>query len=440
MREHGGTAMAMRAGLRVAAAATLVVPGTARAADNAVFFGRDLAAGEIVLLAILIGAVTFAVLSAITLINARNRAENENSRLRLEVADLKAATERVEALAASEDQRLVAWGAPGEAPLVAGSIAGKRGDAEGPCGVPGLRDVAAARIGRPPRPCGGATARGGRSLRHRHRDRQRPPDRGPADGPSAALAVVRFRDLTGDATRPRQVGGARRSCSPPRSRRCARCSRRHRRRSWLRDEGGRLIWVNEAYAAAVEAKSGAEAVEPGPRTPRQRRPQADRLARTKAIRSSPNACRRSSPVRGASSTSSMSPRRTAAPASPIDVTAIEAAEAALRREIDFNARTLDQLATAVAIFGPDRRLRSYNAAYREPVRPRPGVPRFRIRKRMPCSIACGRRASSPSRPISAAGATSSSRPTGRRRRASTGGTCPTARRCASSPTPIRRAA
>ena len=48
----------------------------------------------------------------------------------------------------------------------------------------------------------------------------------------------------------------------------------------------------------------------------------------------------------------------------IDVTEVESAQAALRREIDFNARTLDQLQTAVAIFGPDRRLKSYNAAYR----------------------------------------------------------------------------
>ena len=48
----------------------------------------------------------------------------------------------------------------------------------------------------------------------------------------------------------------------------------------------------------------------------------------------------------------------------VDVTEVEAAQAALRREVDFNARTLDQLQTAVAIFGPDRRLKSYNAAYR----------------------------------------------------------------------------
>ncbi len=47
-----------------------------------------------------------------------------------------------------------------------------------------------------------------------------------------------------------------------------------------------------------------------------------------------------------------------------DVSEIAAAKAALDRLADFHARTLDQLAAGVAIFGPDRRLRSYNAAYR----------------------------------------------------------------------------
>ena len=85
---------------------------------------------------------------------------------------------------------------------------------------------------------------------------------------------------------------------------------------------------------------------------------------TPAIRSSSSACRRSSPARRRifDVADIASPNGSAGIA--IDVTAIEAAEAALRREIDFNARTLDQLATAVAIFGSDRRLRSYNAAYR----------------------------------------------------------------------------
>eukprot|EP01037_Dinobryon_pediforme_P031927 gene31927-36644_t len=47
-----------------------------------------------------------------------------------------------------------------------------------------------------------------------------------------------------------------------------------------------------------------------------------------------------------------------------DISALESIQTELRRTIDFHARTLDQLATAVAIFGADRRLQFYNAAYR----------------------------------------------------------------------------
>ena len=66
-------------------------------------------------------------------------------------------------------------------------------------------------------------------------------------------------------------------------------------------------------------------------------------------------------------------------------------------------RTLDQLATAVAIFTADQRLAFYNAAYRalfglEPAFLDSGPTRFR-----PCSTACAPRASFPSRPTSATG-------------------------------------
>ncbi|MEJ0096772.1 MAG: hypothetical protein WDM84_00655 [Bauldia sp.] len=82
----------------------------------------DIGLGQIVLMAALIGAVTFAVLATVQLIRARNRAEAENARLRLEVGDLKSVADRAEALVNEEDQRLVAWGAPGDRPLVAGSL------------------------------------------------------------------------------------------------------------------------------------------------------------------------------------------------------------------------------------------------------------------------------------------------------------------------------
>src|SRR5690606_12583390 len=48
----------------------------------------------------------------------------------------------------------------------------------------------------------------------------------------------------------------------------------------------------------------------------------------------------------------------------VDVSALERAQGELKRTVDSHARTLDQLATAVTIFGPDRRLTFYNAAFR----------------------------------------------------------------------------
>ncbi|MSP94642.1 MAG: PAS domain-containing sensor histidine kinase [Alphaproteobacteria bacterium] len=47
----------------------------------------------------------------------------------------------------------------------------------------------------------------------------------------------------------------------------------------------------------------------------------------------------------------------------IDVTALAEAEARLQQHIDAHADTLDRLVTAVAVFGPDRRLSFYNQAY-----------------------------------------------------------------------------
>ncbi len=49
--------------------------------------------------------------------------------------------------------------------------------------------------------------------------------------------------------------------------------------------------------------------------------------------------------------------------SAVDVTASSEAETRLQQHLDAHADTLDRLATAVAIFGPDRKLTFYNRAY-----------------------------------------------------------------------------
>src|SRR5262249_50479620 len=49
--------------------------------------------------------------------------------------------------------------------------------------------------------------------------------------------------------------------------------------------------------------------------------------------------------------------------SALDLTPLAEAEAKLQRQIDAHAETLDKLATAVAIFGADKRLSFYNRGY-----------------------------------------------------------------------------
>src|ERR1700736_4511196 len=91
MRKHGGKTIAIR-GFRIAVLLALPAPllSEAARADGlaaAALFGDTGNSGQILLLAVLIGSVGFAVVSAIALMRARNRAEVENAELRLRVAD-----------------------------------------------------------------------------------------------------------------------------------------------------------------------------------------------------------------------------------------------------------------------------------------------------------------------------------------------------------------
>jgi hypothetical protein len=126
MRRHGGKTNSIpafrRNGFRVSALlSSVALPGVAHA-DAGGLFNDNLNGGQVVLLATLVGAITFAVLSSIALMRARNRAETENVELRNRLAGFKAAADRAEALVEGSGQRLVAWGPPGESPLVAGQL------------------------------------------------------------------------------------------------------------------------------------------------------------------------------------------------------------------------------------------------------------------------------------------------------------------------------
>jgi PAS domain-containing protein len=131
---------------------------------------------------------------------------------------------------------------------------------------------------------------------------------------------------------------------------------------WARDATGRLTWVNAAYARAVEARDGGDAVARGPRdsrSPRRARPRARDAheffeARLPVI------------VAGTRRIFQVIDRPSPGGSAGIgiDVTEVEALRAEITRMIEAHRRTLDQLATGVAIFTADQRLEFYNAAYR----------------------------------------------------------------------------
>jgi len=132
---------------------------------------------------------------------------------------------------------------------------------------------------------------------------------------------------------------------------------------WMRDRDGRLHWVNAAYANAVERADAADAVAENDELLDTAGRETLAARRTDDGRSD---VRVSTVIRGENRTLDVVELTTAngRVGVGIDVTALEQAHAVLRRTVDFHARTLDELATPVAVFGPDRRLQFYNPAYR----------------------------------------------------------------------------
>jgi len=132
---------------------------------------------------------------------------------------------------------------------------------------------------------------------------------------------------------------------------------------WARDETGRLVFVNSAYARAVEAKDSTDAVA-------REMELLDRAARDelKRVRST------SAPYSGRLPAIAAGQRRifdvVDAPSGAgsagmaIDRTEVETMRAELARMIEAHRRVLDQLATGVSIYNVDRKLIFYNTAFR----------------------------------------------------------------------------
>jgi signal transduction histidine kinase len=134
--------------------------------------------------------------------------------------------------------------------------------------------------------------------------------------------------------------------------------------AWFRAADGRLEWVNEAYVKAVDAGSGSEVRERQIELLETRQREAVKAALDKGAAYRDRVHLISEGARKAHDVVIL-PLDGAAVGAAIDVAALETAQGELVRHVAAYERTLDRVATSVAIFGPDQRLAFFNEAYRK---------------------------------------------------------------------------
>jgi signal transduction histidine kinase len=315
---------------------------------------------EIASTALSLGVLFFAVVTSFLLLRARRQAAENEAALRSQISALAAEADRANTLLLSEPQVVVAWAAGSESPEIVGDT-GIVTTSSLPHRVLAFgswlaadeaqtleRAVDALR-GRAQPFSMTVTTQGGKTIE--------------AEGRAiGGRAVMRLRDVSGikselaDLTGRHQqlldhIGALRTLIDALPS------------PIWARDAAGRLTFVNAAYASAVEATDATDAVERGLEL-------LDREEREDAakMRASGQIYRGRAPavVAGARRIFDVMevPARSGSAGAAIDASEVEGMRAELGRVIDAHRRTLDQLATGVAIFGADQTLKFYNAAYR----------------------------------------------------------------------------
>ena len=315
---------------------------------------------EVATLTLTLGLIFFAVLAAIALVRTRMAANHLESAAREQARESQAEIDRLKTLLLSEPQVLVAWAAANDQTDILGDtgliVSG---------GVPErilafgtwLEPAAAQRMEHAVETLRSAgrgfvmtlTTTGGRPIE--------------AEGRAVGgRAVLRLRD----------VSGIERELIDLAARHDKLMSDVETMRAlldslpapvWGRDAKGRLVFVNQAYARAVEAKDSTDAVE-------REMELLDRAARDELRRArnagEPYAGRLPAIAAGERRIFDVvdAPSGAGSAGMAIDRTEVETMRTELARMIEAHRRVLDQLATGVAIFNVDRKLIFYNSAFR----------------------------------------------------------------------------
>lgn len=315
---------------------------------------------EFAALGLTLGVLCFAVVNAIMLVRSRRQAAEADSFFREKIASLSADVDRAHALLLSEPQIVVAWAAASDQPEIIGdaAIVSATGDTQ--------RVLAF-----------GLWLPADQALAMEHAvDALR------ANGESFSMALTtnaghpveaEGRAIGGRAViRLRDARGLRKELNELKVRHHAMQGDIASLRTlidslpspiWTRDADGALRFVNAAYITAVEAKNEADAIDRGVEL--LDRTEREESARTRST-GNPFAGRIPAVAAGARRIFDVLevPTQRGSAGVAIDATEVESMRAELFRMVDAHRRTLDQLATGVAIFGADRSLTFYNSAYR----------------------------------------------------------------------------
>jgi signal transduction histidine kinase len=320
----------------------------------------DLNNNDIVAVALTLGVLLFAVVTSIMLVRARLRAAVAQLGFHDEIMTLKAERDRANALLMSEPQILVSWAAADNEPDIVGDT------------------TLVTSASMPQR----VLAFGSWLEPDKAQAMEHAVDALRADGEGFDMQLMTLagraieadgRAIGGRAVlRLRDASGLKRELAELNARHEKLLSDTESLRMliealpapvWVRDIAGALTFVNKAFARAVEAKDAGDAlarsVELLTRAAR------EEASRARAIGTNYNA-RTPAVVAGRRRNFDVFdvPTRTGSAGIGIDATEAETMRIELERLNEAHRRTLDQLATGVAIFTAGQRLTFYNAAYR----------------------------------------------------------------------------
>ncbi|MET1413245.1 ATP-binding protein [Roseibium sp. HPY-6] len=315
---------------------------------------------------ILVGAVggmcAFAVTVAVSLVRHRKQSAQVTAALEKEKSDLKFRVDRLEAMLNTDEQRVIVWTGNGAVPQIWGILPEKSGVPRPPAQLLAFGSWLTTK-------CAGDL--------ERHLDmlfrsgeafsatlKTRTGTYVEALGRTTGGAVVlRLRDLTGERQMQAELAARNAGLS----------GELHMLHSlldampapaWQRDAEGNLIWANAAYAEAVEMHDAERAVQ-------EKATFLDAAARTAMAVQRTEDGRFSARIPIVASGERRVFEVTDVNASvggagiAVDISDLEQAKKELGRAEEYHGRTLDQLAAAVAIYGSDRKLQFYNAAFRQ---------------------------------------------------------------------------